>query len=171
MKGDEYMKTRSLFRITVLVAALLLASAAAVAARPSAAGTIECALDISYNGSYWSGTVTGPECSVAGTIRFDAVPEEYSYPGKTMHFVEEFTIEPYGGGVIRGKNWGVWNMSTFKYRAHGWVREASDQWAHLVGSQYHEMGKTSNPADGLPLLAPDGKMKLTPSNRPLHALP
>jgi hypothetical protein len=155
----------------VLGAALLLASSPAVAARPSAAGTIECVLDITYNGLFWLGTVSGPECSVAGTIRFDAVPEEYSYPGKTMHFVEEFTIRPDAGGVIYGKNWGVWNMSTFKYRAQGWVREASDEWAYLVGSQYHEMGKTSNPDDGLPLLAPDGKMKIAPSNRPLHALP
>jgi hypothetical protein len=165
------MKKGWLFLITVLVAAFLLVSSSAVAAQPSASGTIKCVLDISYGGSYWFGTVTGPECSVAGTIRFDAVPEEYSYPGKTMHFVEEFTIEPYGGGVIRGKNWGVWNMSTFKYRAHGWVREASDEWEHLVGAQYHEVGVTSDPALGLPITAPDGKATLAPSNRPSDTLP
>jgi hypothetical protein len=148
----------------------MLVSSSAVAARPGAGGTIECALDITYDGSCWLGTVSGPDCSVAGTIRFDAVLDEYAFPGETMHFVEEFTIWPDDGGVIRGKNWGVWNMSTFKYRAHGWVREASDDWAHLVGSQYHEMGKTSNPEE-VPLTAPDGKMKIAPSNRPLHALP
>jgi hypothetical protein len=170
------MKKRSLFVITVLVAASLLVSGSAAAAKPSAPGTIDCAVDIEYDEyepgtHYWLGTITGPDCSVAGTIRFDAVLDEYAYPGNTMHFVEEFTIEPYGGGVIYGKNWGVWNMSTFKFRAHGWVREASDEWAHLVGSQYHEMGVTSDPALGLPITAPDAQAKLTPSNRPLHALP
>jgi hypothetical protein len=165
------MKRMSWFLIAVLVAAFLLVSGSAAAAQPSASGTTECVLDISYNGFYWLGTVTGPDCSVAGTIRFDAVLAEYSYPGKTMHFVEEFTIWPDTGGVIRGKNWGVWNMSTFKFRAHGWVRDASDEWAHLIGYQYHEMGKTSNPADGLPLTAPDGKMTLAPASRPSHALP
>jgi len=165
------MKTRSLFPIIVLVAACLLVSSSAVAAQPGASGAIKCALDMSYNGSYWFGTVTGPDCSVAGTIRFDAVFDEYTYPGETMHFVEEFTIEPYAGGVIRGKNWGVWNMSTFKFRAHGWVREASDEWAHLVGAQYHEIGVTSDPALGLPITAPDGKAKLAPSKRPPDTLP
>jgi hypothetical protein len=170
------MKTRSLVLITALVAASLLVSSSAFAAQPSASGAIKCVLDIEYDEYepetyHWLGTVSRPECSVAGTIRFDAVREEYPEPDKTMHFVEELTIWPDGGGEIRGKNWGVWNMSTFKFRAHGWVRDASDEWAHLIGYQYHEMGKTSNPADGLPLTAPDGKMTLAPASRPSHALP
>lgn len=168
------MKKRSLLLITVLVAASLFVSSLVVAAQPSAPGTIECVLDITYDDyggeTYWLGTVTGPGCSVEGTIRFDAVPTEYFNAGETVHFVEEFTIEPYSGGVIRGKNWGLWNLSTLKYRATGWVREASGDWAHLVGSQYHEMGRTSDPAV-MPITAPDGKMRIAPANRPSHALP
>jgi hypothetical protein len=174
-KGDEKMKKRSLLLITVLMVAFSFVSSSAVAAQPSGSGTIECVLDITYDnygdGFYWYGTVTGSECSVEGTIRFDAVREEYFDAGKTMHFVEEFTIEPSSGGVIKGKNWGVWNLTTFKFRAYGWVREASDEWAHLVGSHYHEMGRTSNPADGIPITAPDGKMRIAPSDRPSDTLP
>jgi hypothetical protein len=164
------MSKRSLLLITAFMVASLLVPSAAVAAQPSASGTIECVLDITYNGSYWLGTVTGSECGVEGTIRFDAVPDEYFDAGKTVHFVEEFTIWPDSGGVIRGKNWGVWNLSTFKFRANGWVREASDECAHLVGSKYHEMGRTTSP-DSLPIYAPAGQMKIAPSNRPPHALP
>ncbi|MGD2040799.1 MAG: hypothetical protein PVH11_08230 [Anaerolineae bacterium] len=160
------MKERRLLRVIVLMVALLLVSSAAVAAQPSDSRAIECVLDIDYNGAYWFGTVTGPRCSVEGTIRFDAVEDEYFYPGKTMHFVEEFTIWPSDGGEIYGKDWGVWNMTTFKFRAQGWVTDASDEWAHLVGSRYHEIGVTSNPDDGLPITAPDGQMHIAPSNRP-----
>jgi hypothetical protein len=147
--------------------ALLFVSSSAVAAQPSGSAAIKCDLDIEYNGEYWYGTVTGPRCGVEGTIRFDAVEEEYTYPGKTMHFVEVFTIWPDAGGEIYGKDWGVWNLTTFKFRAQGWITGASsDQWAHLVGSRYHEIGWTSNPADGFPITAPDGQMHIAPSNRP-----
>ena len=114
---------------------------------------------------YWLGTVTGDDCDVEGTIRFDAVDEEYTFPGKTMHFVEEFTIWPDSGGWIKGKNWGVWNLTTFRYRANGWVKETSAEWDQLVGSKYHEGGVTGDLAEGFPLLAPDGWMKIVPANR------
>lgn len=161
------MKKVSLIVLALIILVFLFASISAVSAQPNA--PIACVLDITYDDyigpgeGYWLGTVTG--CSIEGTIRFDAVPEEYFDAGKTTHFVEEFTIEPYSGGVIKGKNWGVWNFSTFKFRANGWVTDASAEWAHLVGFKYHEMGTTSNPADGLPLTAPDGTMRLVPANR------
>jgi hypothetical protein len=152
-----------------LTAALLFTSISVVSAEPNEPGTIDCILDITYDvypdGAYWKGTVSGPECSVEGTIKFFAVGEEYFDAGKTTHFVEEFMIEPYSGGFIKGKNWGVWNFSTFKYRANGWVKETSPQWEYLVGAKYHEMGTTSALADGLPLTAPDGKAKIVPANR------
>ena len=168
------MKKRSLIWVSVLVVAFLFVSSSVAAAQPSVPGAIECVLDITYDDyggeTYWLGTVTGPECSVEGTIRFDAVPAEYFNAGKTLHFVEEFTIEPTSGGFISGKNWGLWNLSTLTYRATGWVREASDDWAHLVGSQYHEMGQTSDP-DVMPITAPGGWMRIALANRPSHALP
>lgn len=173
------MKKGSLILVSVLMIALLFVSSSAVSAQPDDPGAIKCDLDITFNGAYWSGTVAGVECSVEGTIRFDAVRDENRFrPNRenlsTKHFVEEFTIWPgsseMAGDVwIKGKNCGVWNFSTFKYRARGWVTDTSIEWADLVGSQYHEMGTTSNPSDGLPLLAPGGNMKLVPGNRPVDS--
>ena len=60
----------------VLVVIFLLASSSIVAAQGG--GVIDCDLDITYNGFYWLGTVTGPKCDVAGSIRFDAVRDEYT---------------------------------------------------------------------------------------------
>lgn len=160
--------------ITALMVALLIASSSIVSAKGNAGGTIDCALDITYadwgDGEYWFGQVYGPECDVQGDIMF--IEDEPSLPGNTMHFVEEFTIWPSsasGGGFIKGKDWGVWNFSTFKFRANGWVTDASPQWDYLVGAHYHEIGVTTEP--GPVIYAPDGQMKIAPSNRPLDTLP
>jgi hypothetical protein len=148
---------------------LLFVSLSAVSAKP---GAIECDLEITYdtwdgeeNPPYWLGTLTGPGCTVEGSIAFFAVHDEYTYPGNTMHFVETFVIRPYAGGEIHGKNYGVWNLTTFKYRANGWVLDASEEWEYMVGYKYHETGTTGNPADGLPIEAPGGWAKLVPANR------
>lgn len=169
------MKKRSLKLIAVLIVALLFVPFSAVSAESNA--PIECVLDITYDEwepgvFYWLGTLD--DCDLAGAIKFEAVPEEYAEPGKALHFVEEFTINPNSGGWIKGKNGGVWNFSTFKFRANGWVRETSPKWAHLVGAKYHEMGTTTpyyGEPDDLPILAPDGAMRLVSANRPPHALP
>jgi hypothetical protein len=96
-----------------------------------------------------------------------------------MHFVEDFIIWPGntnreqgGDDWIEGKNCGVWTLSTFKFRAQGWVTDASEDYADLVGNQYHEMGTTTpfhGDPDEIPILAPDGKMKLVPGNRPVDS--
>lgn len=161
--------------ITVLIVALLFMPISAVSAESNA--PIECELNIIYDQYepgvfYWLGTLSG--CILEGTIRFDAVPDEYAESGKVLHFVEEFTIHPDKGGEIKGKNWGVWNFSTFKFRANGWVRETSPGWADLVGAKYHEIGTTTpyygQPED-IPIYALDGAMRLVLANRQPHALP
>jgi len=169
-----------------MVAILLFALSSAVSAKQDNAGAIACKLDINYNGAFWFGTVSGPKCGVEGNIRFDAVEVEYNYRPpredfRVMQFVEEFTLWPGGYGedapFIKGKNCGVWNFSTFKFRAHGWVTEVSDedQMGHLVGSQYHEMGITTDPGfDPIPdddyiIYAPGGHMKIAPGNRPVDS--
>ncbi len=172
------MKTSLIVKV-LLTISLLLAMASAVWAKPANPGAIACELDISFNGAFWLGTLSGDQCTVAGAIRFDSVDSEYRFrPNEdnlsTMHFVEIFSIwpgseEPDGEPAIKGKNCGLWNFSTFKYRAHGWVTEASGDWADLVGAQYHEMGITTDPADGIPLLAPDGRAKLVPGKRPVDS--
>jgi hypothetical protein len=172
---SQKMKKGSLKLIAVLIVMLMFVPISVVSAGSNA--PIECVLDITYDEYetgvfYWLGRLD--DCDLAGTIRFDAVPEEYATSGKTMHFVEEFTIEPDSGGWIKGKNWGVWNFSTFKFRANGWVRITSDEWEHLVGAKYHEMGTTTpyySEPDDIPIYAPDGAMRLVLANRPPHALP
>lgn len=168
------MKKKWLVLIFVL-ALLATVSISVVSAKSNR--PIECVLDITYDEyepgvEYWLGTLA--DCELEGAIKFVAVPEEYAEPGKALHFVEEFTIWPDSGGEIYGKNWGVWNFSTFKFRANGWVRDASEEWEHLIGSKYHEIGTTSpyfgRPED-LPITAPDGKSRFAPSNRPPYALP
>lgn len=167
------MKKGTWLLITVLVVALLFASLSVVFAKPDEPGSIDCVLDITFDDHqpdtwYWLGTLSGPECTVEGEIEFHAVHEEYFTSGKTIHFVETFIIRPEGGGEIHGKNYGVWNLSTFKFRANGWILDASPAWAHLVGYKYHELGTTSTgtantPPD--PIYAPDGWAKLVPANR------
>jgi hypothetical protein len=161
------MNKKSLLLIVVLVVVFLLASSSIVAAQGG--GVIDCDLYIEYDEYapeefYWFGTLTGDDCDVEGTIRFDGVPAEYSTHGKTMHFVELFVIKPDDGGEIRGKNWGVWNLKTLKFRANGWVTSTSSQWDHLLGSHYHEMGVTTGgPTDDLPIGVRDGAWaKITP---------
>jgi hypothetical protein len=162
------MKKGTLIVLTVLMVALLFVLTSAVSAKPNESGSMECVLNIAYDeyapeDFYWLGTVTG--CSIAGTIKF--WEEDLNYVvGKTEHFFEVFTIEPDSGGVINGRDEGVWNFSTFKFRANGCVTDASEEWAHLVGNKYHEMGTTSNPDEGLPITAPGGMMRLAPAEAP-----
>jgi hypothetical protein len=163
------MNKKTLLLAVVLTAVLLFVSLPAVSAEP---GAIQCDLDITHDyhdgedmPPYWLGTVIGPDCTVAGEIEFRAVPEEYFTSGKTIHFVETFVIRPYDGGELYGKNYGVWNLSTFKYRANGWVLNATPEWEQMIGYKYHESGTTSDPADAPPIYAPGGWAILVPANR------
>jgi len=181
------MKKRSLIWSTIaMVAILLFALSSCVSASQEDTEAIECELNINYTGAFWEGTVSGPKCGVTGDIRFTAVNEEHNFQLNpedlhAMQFVEELTLWPGGYGEdadwIKGKNCGVWNFSTFKFRADGWVTEVSDedQWGYLVGAQYHEMGVTSdpevdpNPDDDYTIYAPGGNINFVPGNRPVDS--
>ena len=115
------------------------------------------------DGSYWSGTVNG--CSLVGTVAYWAVLSEYFDAGSTLHFTETFTIWPSIGGEIHGRHDGVWNSSTFKFRANGWITDASEEWSHLVGYKSFEMGTTTS-LDVLPVYAENTTMRLAPANAP-----
>ncbi len=169
-QGDGKMKKGLLILITALMITLLFASFSTVAAEPNA--PILCLVDMVYmvedEGAYWEGTVRG--CSLAGDIRFDPDPDNPSYPvGKTLHFFELFTIEPYSGGVIQGNTVGVGHLyKPFKFRANGWVTDATEQWSHLIGNKYFEMGTSTDPLDpSIPLTAEDMVMKIMPAQRPM----
>jgi len=157
-KGDGKMKKKLLLLMAVLMLALLSSSVTAVSAQPNK--PIACVVDLTYdpdvNPNCWLGEVSG--CSIAGTITICEKPPIYT--GKTEHFFETFTIEPYSGGVINGEDAGVWSFVTFKFRANGWVTSASTEWGDLVGFKFHEMGTTSDLADGFPLTASNVAMTL-----------
>lgn len=159
------MKKRSLFVMAVLMIALLSTSFTAVSAKPNTSRPVECIINITNDltvGDFWFGTVSG--CSVEGTIKFEHGEKENYIVGKTGHFFEVFTIWPASGGEIKGIDEGVWNFSTFKFRANGWVTSASEDWAYLIGYKFHEIGTTSNPEEVV-VTAPGTKMKLAPASR------
>ena len=164
------MKKRWLILTVALMVSLFLSSFSAVSAEPNE--PIECIMDIVYDGHqpgefYWYGPVSG--CSLEGHIRFDADLERPSYfEGNTLHFFEEFTIYPASGGEIYGENAGVGDFfKRFKFRANGWVTDATPEWAHLIGSKTFEMGTSSNPAEGLPITAPGTLLRIVPAERPM----
>ena len=132
----------------VLMIALLFSSITAASAKPNASPLIKCVVDIQTSPPGvkpdWYGTIEGEECSIAGTVTFNETDENFD-AGKSGHFFEEFTIKPYSGGEIHGEDNGVWNFSTFKFRANGYVTGASPKWEHLVGYKFHEMGTTTSP--------------------------
>ena len=165
-QGDGKMKKGLLILITLLMITLLFTSFSTVAAEPNA--PIRCLVDMEFNGAYWSGQVH--DCSLAGSIRFDPDPENPSYlAGKTLHFFELFTIEPDSGGVIHGNTAGVGHLyEPFQFRANGWVTDASESWAYLVGNKYFEMGRSTDPLDpSTPLTVDDMEMRIVPAQRPM----
>jgi hypothetical protein len=92
---------------------------------------------------HWIGTLSG--CGLAGTVEFWETPSNFVV-GKTEHYFEIFKITT-PTGIISGWDNGVWNFSTFKFRAEGRVTAADGEWADLVGYKLHEMGTTTDPND------------------------
>jgi len=168
------MKRRLVILIAALTLMLTFVWISAVSAEPSESAAIACVLDITLDdypdGTYWLGTLD--DCVLEGAIEFHSVDEEYRFLPNVWHFVEEFTIRPATGGEIYGKNWGEWNLKSAKFRAHGWVTDASDEWTDLIGSMYHEMGVTSTTDVSVrPITAPDGSMIMAQGNRPVDSVP
>jgi len=96
---------------------------------------------------YWKGTITG---ALSGTVYYwENMPDPYIV-GKVMHFSEDFYID-FGNGWVSGYDLGLWNFATFKFRATGWVTDASENCEYLIGSKFHEEGFTTNP-DVLPII-------------------
>jgi hypothetical protein len=154
------MKKWVLIVVTMLLVVFAFSALTASAGRPDPAGTIRCITNIAYDGNYWSGTVEG--CELEGTVEYHAVIEEYFFPGNTMHFVETFIFHPASGGELYGKDYGVWNMSTLKFRANGWINDATEEWSDFVGYHFQEMGTTTSP-DALPVVADDTQVKIAPA--------
>jgi len=131
------MKTKS---ATTLAFALFLGCMliAPISAQPNKPLKCELTMNVIWLPvPHWEGTVTG---DIVGTVTVNELPP--SFPGKTEHFSETFEIVT-ADGVIRGLDDGVWNMKTYKWRANGYITEATGIWTGLVGCHVHEMGTTS----------------------------
>jgi len=96
---------------------------------------------------YWKGTITG---GITGTVYFWENWEKNYIVGKVEHFFEEFYID-LGDGWVSGYDKGVWNFATFKYRAHGFVTAASENYAGMIGNFLFEEGTTTDPNLGFPI--------------------
>jgi len=155
------MKKWILILLTMLLVVFVFSALTASAGRPDPAGTIHCTTDITTDGGPWFGTIEG--CLLEGTVEYHAVEEEYFFPGHTMHFVETFIIHPASGGELYGKQYGVWNLSTLKFRANGWINDATGEWEEFVGYHYQEMGTTTNP-DVLPISTENTTLRIAPAS-------
>ncbi len=146
----------------VSILALLFTSVGAVAAQPNETEPFVCKQDITFDLSlpdpHWIGKLT--ECDLEGKVEFWETSQNYVV-GKTEHFFEIFKITT-ATGVINGVDDGVWNFPTFKFRANGWVTDASGDWTYLVGYKVHEIGTTSEfpPPAGSTVVTGTGTMTL-----------
>lgn len=91
---------------------------------------------------YWQGMVTTLAGDLVGSIKVTENPA--TFPGMTEHFDENFEITTTDGAVVSGFDLGVYNLNTFKFRANGWVTDASmPAWEYLVGYKVHFSGTTT----------------------------
>jgi len=127
-----------------------------VAFAPAAsAKTLKCIQTIQFNDwgvagpnpdhtetGYWMGTISG---ALSGTVYYwENMPDPYIV-GNVMHFSEDFYIEFEDGEWVSGYDKGLWNFATFKFRATGWITDASENCEYLIGSKFHEEGFTTSP--------------------------
>lgn len=143
--------------------ALVLASAPAALALESESLTAEMQISIDlsvpFKKIHWEGPLTS---DIEGTIEFWEHWDQNYVVGGTEHFFETFIIET-KHGTITGVDEGVWNFATFKFRANGWVTDATGDWAYLVGYKFHEMGTTSQfpPPEGSTIVTGTGTLTLS----------
>ena len=129
--------------LVVCMVALVFASVPVAAVPPSDSEPLRCdmaaTLDLSQADAHWVGPVTG--CDIQGTMEVFETPANFIV-GNSEHFFETFTITT-STGVISGVDKGVWDFNTFKFRANGWITDATDDWSYLMGYKLHESGYTS----------------------------
>jgi hypothetical protein len=120
--------------------------------------SIKCDQMISIDGSlpdpHWIGTLTG--CELEGTVEYWETDLNFRVHG-IEHFYETFKITT-ATGVITGVDAGDWDLiSTFKFTADGWVKDATGDWQYLEGYKFYETGIT----EGTTVLSGPSTMSLT----------
>ncbi|HMA05791.1 MAG TPA: hypothetical protein VKO45_07675, partial [Methanomicrobiales archaeon] len=117
--------------------ALVLVSTPAVSAAEDEPlqGAMDAAFDLTNypacredDSCFWVGTVSG---DLVGGIEIHELWDQNYVVGKPgallgiEHFFETFTIDLGSGRWVSGVDAGVWNQETGKFRANGWVMDAS----------------------------------------------
>jgi len=140
------VKTKLCVAVVLLLVAFLATAGAAQAKAPL---TSEGSFYTDADTPYWVVTLTG---DVNGTMYvYGDESREFFFPGKTEHFFETWEVySDAGDWLFSGNDAGVWSFVTFKFRANGWVTDASSDWAYLVGHKFHEIGTTTDPFTGNP---------------------
>ena len=135
----------------VAVLVLLITSASTPSTTAEGKGVISCVIDIQVICEdaacalgHWEGPITGCAALEGMTIQFWETDKNF-LPGRTEHFFENFYILDGDVTLASGHNKGLWNFSTLKFRAEGWVDEATGELAYLKGYKFHEVGRTSDP--------------------------
>jgi hypothetical protein len=152
-RGDTRMK--KIFALTLIIVLALSFSTAGALAAPKEPTHIVCdqmiSIDIASDDPHWSGPLTGCELEGA-TAEYWETSQNY-IAGKTEHFFEIIKITT-PEGVIEGYDVGVWNFSTFKFRAEGRITSATGRWAYMVGYKFHEIGTTTEvpPPEGITVI-------------------
>jgi hypothetical protein len=135
--------------LLILVLAALCVGVLAAPASAHHKKPLMCRADIAVitqNGVdyFWDGTVRG---DLRGGIEVWELP--WADPGPPLvTFAESFVITTRCGD-IKGFDMGIW-YPDFRFRASGWVTEATGSWKYLVGWMIYEAGTTTDPNVDLP---------------------
>ena len=128
------------------VLVLLFTSGGVLAAQSNGPKIIKCdqfiAVYSTDSPQHWRGNLSNCVLDKAD-VHYYGQPESWE-SGKVAHFHEHFVISR-DGDSISGYDDGLWNFSTWKFRAEGRVTEATGKWSYLVGYKFHEMGTTDDP--------------------------
>ena len=145
--------------LSLVVAPVRLASADSDDVEPLLC-TFDMSIDLASADPYWSGSISG---DIVGTLEVRERWADNYIVGATEHFFEDNVITTDNGNLI-GYDKGVWNFATFKFRAMGWVTEATDGMADLEGYKMIMRGFTSDfpPSPPNTIVTATGTLMLVP---------
>ena len=143
LEGGDNVKSLAVLLALAMVFAFVLVPMASATVDE----TLKCDLYIELNWNWVGFGGTSPYTWI-GTVEGDINGEIYitlvgaSFPGKTEHFSETWTIVT-DDGVITGYDEGVWRFVNYKWVANGEVTGASGTLSYLIGYNMHYSGVTT----------------------------
>jgi hypothetical protein len=153
------MKVRLLFALVLaLVLVVVLAAPASAKVKKPLVCRVNMAVGSTQYPDHWGGTVKG---DIRGTMEVWELP--WNDQGPVLYtFAEKFLITTKSGD-IKGFDMGIW-YPNFKFKASGWVTEATGHWKYLVGWMFYQAGKTSD-ANISPTTISNGLLKFMPPSK------